>query len=35
MLQPHSGAQDPDDTTGDYYYPEDTYYFVEAADDQE
>ena len=35
MLQPEGGAQEPDDTTHDYCYPEGAYYYTEAADDQE
>ncbi|KAM3211255.1 hypothetical protein ACQJBY_064819 [Aegilops geniculata] len=37
-LHQHSrngGAQDPDDTTNDYFYSEGSYYYMEAADDQE
>ena len=35
MSQPDGGAQDPEATTNDYYYPKGAYYFVEATDDQE
>ena len=35
MLQPDGGAQEPDDTTDDCYYPEGAYYHVTDADDQE
>ena len=35
LMKPDGGAQDPDDTIDDYYYPEGTYYYVEATDDQE
>ena len=35
LMQLDGGAQDPDDPTDDYYYPEGAYYYTEAADDQE
>ena len=34
-MQPDGGAQDPDATTDDYYYPEGAYYYMETADGQE
>ena len=33
MLQPDSGAPDPDTTTDNYNYPEGAYYYVEVTDD--
>ena len=33
--QPDDGSQAPDDTTDDYCYPEDAYYYVTTADDLE
>ena len=33
LLRPDDGAQEPDDATDDYYYPEDAYYYVKTADD--
>ena len=35
MLQLDGGAQDPDATAADYYYPEGAYYYVTDTDDQE
>ena len=35
LMQLDVGAQDPDDTADDYYYPEGAFYYVEAVDDQE
>ena len=35
LMQPDVGAQELDDATDDYYYPEDAYYYVKTADDQE
>ena len=36
MVQPDGGAQDPDATfDNDCYYTEGSYYYMEAADDQE
>ena len=29
----YDGAQEPDDATDVYYYPEDAYYYVKTADD--
>ena len=34
-MQPDVGAQEPDDATDDYYYPEDANYYVTAANDLE
>ena len=33
LMQPDVGAQEPHDTTDDYYYPEGAYYYVEAVAD--
>ena len=35
LLRPDDGSQEPNDATDDYYYPEDAYYYVKTADDQE
>ena len=34
-MQPDGGTQEPDATVDGNYYPEDAYYYVETADDQE
>ena len=35
LSQPDAGAQEPDATVDDCYYPKGAYYYVETADDQE
>ena len=35
LSQPDAGAQEPEDTTDDYYYTKGAYFYVEIADDQE
>ena len=35
LLQPDGGSKEPDATADGYYYPEDVYYYVETADNQE
>ena len=35
MLQPDGGAQDPNATADDYYYPKGAYYYMTDIDDQE
>ena len=33
LLRPDDGAQEPDATVDDVYYPGGAYYYVQAADD--
>ena len=35
LLRSDDGSQGADATTDDYYYPNEVYYYVETADDQE
>ena len=35
LLQPDGGSLEPDATADGYYHPEDAYYYMETADNQE